>query len=278
VTTVTGTRTAASRLAAVAARPARTARRGWVGGLVGTGLVIAVWAVLATTVVSERQGVPTPWAVLRALGSDGWSFYRPHLEQTGGEAVRGYLGGNLAALGVAVLILLVPPIERVVMQLAVASYCLPILAIGPIFTVALSGTAPMAALAGLAVFFTTLVGALLGLRSADATSLDLVRAYGGGRWQQLRRVRVTAALPSTFAALQMAAPAALLGAIIGEYLGSVDRGLGVAMVVSEQALDVPRTWGIAFVSGATAGVAFAVIGLVARLVTPWARAGEGTGS
>jgi len=254
------------------ARTPGAQRPAWVGGLVGIASVLVVWTVLASTVVSERQGVPTPWAVLVQLGSDGWTFFSPHLQQTGWEAVRGYVGGNLAALAVAILILLVPQIERVAMQLAVASYCLPILAIGPIFTVALTGSAPQAALAGLAVFFTTVVGALLGLRSADATSLDLVRAYGGGRWQQLRRVRFTAALPATFAALQMAAPAALLGAIIGEYLGGVDRGLGVAMVVAEQALEVDRTWGIALVAGAVAGIAYALIGLVARLVTPWARA------
>jgi ABC-type nitrate/sulfonate/bicarbonate transport system permease component len=261
-----------------ATRNRLAARPPWLGGLIGVVVVLVAWTVLSITVLNAGAGVPTPWAVLKQLHRDGWSFYRPHLEQTGSEAIKGYIGGNVAALAVAIAILLVPPIERVVMQLAVASYCLPIIAIGPILTVALNGSQPMAALAGLAVFFTTLVGALLGLRSADPTSLDLVAAYGGGRWQQMRRVRITAALPSTFAALQMAAPAALLGAIIGEYLGSVDRGLGVAMVISEQSLNSTRTWGIAIVSGAVAGIAYLLIGIVARLVTPWARATKGASS
>jgi ABC-type nitrate/sulfonate/bicarbonate transport system permease component len=253
----------------VAATRRRGQRSPWIGGTFGLAVVVGAWS-LCGVLIGRKDGIPTPWAVLTQLHRDGWTFYRPHLEGTGTEAIKGYLLGNGAALVVALLILLVPQIERVVMQLAVASYCLPILAIGPILTVALNGSQPIDALAGLAVFFTTLVGTLLGLRSADATSLDLVTAYGGGRWQQLIRIRLTAALPATFTALKMAAPAALLGAIIGEYLGSVDRGLGIAMVVSEQALNVPRTWGIALVSGAVAGVAYAAISLVGRLVTPWA--------
>jgi ABC-type nitrate/sulfonate/bicarbonate transport system permease component len=256
----------------------RLRRRGepkpWVSGMVGVVLLLAVWTLIGAT-IGHRDAIPTPWAVLKELHTDGWSFYRPNLEGTGSEAIRGYVGGTVAALLVALLILLFPPIERVAMQLAVASYCLPILAIGPILTVALNGSQPMAALAGLAVFFTTLVGTLLGLRSADQTSLDLVTAYGGGRYQQLIRVRLTAALPATFAALKLAAPAALLGAIIGEYLGSVTRGLGIAMVVSEQSLDIARTWGIALVSGGVAGIAYALIGLIGRVATPWASSTNG---
>jgi ABC-type nitrate/sulfonate/bicarbonate transport system permease component len=86
---------------------------------------------------------------------------------------------------------------------------------------------------------------------------------------QLRKVRLLAALPSTFTALQIAAPAAVLGAIVGEYLGG-EKGLGIFMINSQQAFDVPRTWGIALISTAVAGFGFALTALVARVVTPWA--------
>jgi ABC-type nitrate/sulfonate/bicarbonate transport system permease component len=241
------------------------------GGVLGTVGLITAWAVLSTTVFTTAHGVPTPWAVVRQVYRDGWTFYGPHVRQTGGEALVGYLVGNGLALGCAVLVLLVPATERVVTQLAVASYCLPIVAVGPILSLVFTGSRPMDAMAGLSVFFTTLIGGLLGLRSADQASLDVVRAYGGGRWQQLVRVRAIAALPSTVAALKIAAPAALLGAIIGEYLGRVDAGLGVAMTISEQQLEVARTWGIALVSGAVAGLAYALIGLAGRLALPWSR-------
>ncbi|MFI8069818.1 MULTISPECIES: ABC transporter permease [unclassified Streptomyces] len=249
-----------------------SARRStWTGGAVGIAALIGAWSLLSTTVFGPGDGVPTPWAVVASVFDDGWTFYSPHVEQTVGEALTGYLVGNALALGLAVLVLLVPVLERVITQIAVASYCLPIVAIGPILSLVLDGDKPMSAMAGLSVFFTTLIGALLGLRSADPASLDLVRAYGGGRWQQMLRVRLIAALPSTLAALKIAGPAALLGAIIGEYLGRVDSGLGIAMTIAQQQLDVPRTWGIALVSGAVAGIAYGTVGLIARYALPWSR-------
>jgi ABC-type nitrate/sulfonate/bicarbonate transport system permease component len=246
-------------------------RAAWLGGAIGVLVLLAVWTLLATTVLGTGDGLPTPWAVLKQVAGDGWEFYQPLIQQTGGEALSGYLVGNGLALGCAVLVLLVPPLERVITQLAVASYCIPLVAIGPILSIVFSGDTPMVTMAALSVFFTTLVGALLGLRSADRAALDLVRAYGGGRWQQLRRIRLIAALPSTLAALKIAAPAALLGAIIGEYLGRVDTGLGVAMTVSEQQLEVARTWGIALVAGAVAGLGYGLTALIARVLLPWAR-------
>jgi ABC-type nitrate/sulfonate/bicarbonate transport system permease component len=140
-----------------------------------------------------------------------------------------------------------------------------------------NGDTPVVAMSALSVFFTTLVGALLGLRSADAAALDLVRAYGGGHWQQLRRVRLVAALPTTLAALRVAAPAALLGAIIGEYLGRVTEGLGIAMIISETQLNVARTWAIALVGGAVAGTAYGLTALVERYALPWAHAAAARG-
>jgi ABC-type nitrate/sulfonate/bicarbonate transport system permease component len=261
-------------------RGPRLAGSSWAGGVAGVAVLLAVWSVLSTTVVGTGDGVPTPWAVVAGIFDDGWAFYGPNISQTAGEALTGYLLGNVLALALAVLVLVVPVLERVVTQIAVASYCLPIVAVGPILSLVLNGDQPMAAMAGLSVFFTTLVGAMLGLRSADPASLDLVRAYGGGRWQQLIRVRLIAALPSTLAALKIAAPAALLGAVIGEYLGRVDNGLGVSMTIAQQQLDVARTWGIALMSGAVAGVGYGVVGLVARFAAPWARSTtvEGGGS
>ena len=177
--------------------------------------------------------------------------------------------GNLLAIGLAMLILIGQVFEGPLLQLGVVSYCLPIVAIGPILVLAFRGDTPRVVLAALAVFYTTLIGMLIGLRSSDVTSLDVVRAYGGGPGKQLTKVRLRASLPSLFAALRIAAPAAVLGAIIGEYLGA-DKGLGVAMINSEQALEVARTWGIALVAAAVAGLGYALTALAGRLLTPWA--------
>jgi len=232
--------------------------------------ILLLWELLAITITAHA--IPTPPATIRRLFEDGWAFYGPNIQITGWEALRGFFWGNLMAIALAVVVILAPPLERLVTQIGVVSYCLPVVAVGPILTVTLNGDAPMVAMAALLVFFTTLIGVLAGLRTADRTSLELVLAYGGGRWMQLLKVRLIAALPSSFAALKIAAPSAVLGAIIGEYLGQVNNGLGLAMVVAQQQLQTERTWGVALVAGALAATGYGVVALVARFAIPWARA------
>ena len=239
----------------------------WASGLIGAVGVLAFW-VFAAEVWGVRKGVPAPWKVVTHLMED-WHYYPTHLKATLGRAVQGYFWGNVIAIALALVFVLVPFLEKALMQIAVATYCLPIIAIGPILQVVLHGDAPKVALAALSVFFTTLIGMLVGLRSAEKTSLELIRAYGGGTFMQLRKVRLRSALPHLFGGLRIAAPAAVLGAIIGEYLGG-EKGLGIFMINSQQAFDVPRTWGVALVSTAVAGAGFALTSVIARLVTPWA--------
>jgi ABC-type nitrate/sulfonate/bicarbonate transport system permease component len=245
------------------------------GGALGVVVLLVVWWLLAVTVLSKGSAVPTPWAVVRQVLHDGWTFYGPNVRATAGEAAKGFLWGNVAAIGLAVVVLLVPPVEALALQLGLMSYCMPIIAVGPILVVVFNGRTPMVALSALSVFFTTLIGSLVGLRAADPVTLDVVKAYGGGRWQQLRRVQVISAVPGVLAALKIAAPAALLGAIIGEFLGNVDSGIGVSMTIAEQQLDVARTWGIALVAAVVAGVAYGAIALIARLLTPWVNGRSG---
>ncbi len=234
----------------------------------GPVILIAVWWILALTVFAGKHTVPTPIGVVTKFWSDR-SLYGDNMPVTLTEAGFGYLWGNLLALFLAGVVALVPMLEKTVLRLAIISYCLPVIAIGPVLNIVMNGNSPKITLAALSVFFTTLVGALLGLRSADRVSLDAVRAYGGGRWAMLTKVRLRSAMPATFAGLKIAAPAALLGAIIGEYLGG-DSGLGIAMINSEQALEVNRTWGIALLVTLLALAGYILTELIAKWLTPWA--------
>jgi ABC-type nitrate/sulfonate/bicarbonate transport system permease component len=244
----------------------------WLGGTIGVVLLIGLWEILALTVFHKAgSGVPTPTSVVSKFWSD-WSsgLYGRNIGQTLKEAATGYLIANGVALVLAIAFVQVPLIERALLRIAIASYCLPLVAIGPILTFVLHGDAPKAALAGLLVFFPSLVGMVVGLRSADAAALDVITACGGGSWTQLSKVRLRAALPSTFAALQIAAPSAILGAIVGEYLGNQDNGLGIMMINSQATLEIARTWGVALLCTIIAGIGYAVTGLIGRAVVPWA--------
>ena len=258
--------------ASVASRPTRTreAPPAWRGGLIGVVGLLVTWEVVGLVFFAGKNGlVPPPTRIVSHMIDDGFTFYWHNARDTLYEAFVGYLWGNVLAIGLALTFLVAPFVERPLTRLGVASYCLPILAIAPILSVTFHGQAPNIILAALAVFFTTLVGMLVGLRSADQTSLDMVHAYGGGALKKVTKVRLRAALPSLFAALQIAAPAAILGAIIGDYFGA-ERGLGVAMVASQTALEIPRTWGLSIVAAALAGIAYGVTAYIGRLVTPWA--------
>ena len=259
----------------------------WGIGVLGTVVLVALWWITAATVFSgvgagQADAVPTPPDVVRQWAADGWSFYSRKFGITLEEAARGFLWGNALALVLASVVLVLPRTEGLITQLATITYCIPIVAIGPLVLIIAgapesgdpSGTAVF--LAALSCFFTTVVGSLLGLRAADRAALDVVAVYGGSRLTQLRKVRLIAALPGILNALQIAVPAAFLGAVLGEYFGKVDLGIGPAMINAQQSLNAPRVWGIALASGAVAIVGFAFFGLLGRLVTPWSRGRSST--
>jgi sulfonate transport system permease protein len=237
-------------------------------GLLGTLAVLALWQLLSATLLRAGGTVPGPVQIVRQLVTDGGGLYLVNARVTVAAAAQGYLWGNLVAIGLAVVALVVPALARPITHVGVFSYCLPIVAIGPLFAIVFPSDLSRVVLAGLSVFFTTLVATTAGLRAADQASIDLVTAHGGGRWTAVRKVRAMAALPALFAGLQIAAPAAMLGAIIGEYIGA-DSGLGVLMISSQQSMQIDRTWAVALAGAALAGVAFLVVGLASRLLLPW---------
>lgn len=246
----------------------------WVGGFLGVVAIVVLWWIASRTLFTASGAIPHPGLVLAKLGSGPtWTDTLGNLTGTLAAAGLGYAIGNVVALLLAALVLLVPWLEQVATQMAIVTYCLPLVAIGPILVIVAGRDAPQGAsvvLAALSVFFTTVVGALLGLRAAPRASLDLIAAYGGGRFTQLRLVQLIAALPNLFAALKIAAPAAFLGAVLAEYLGSGgDRSLGRALIAAQSNSDAPQLWFLALVSGAVAGLAYALIGLAGRFVTPW---------
>lgn len=255
----------------------------WLGGLAGTAVIAAVWWLASAVLFQSSSSIPSPVEVLaKFLSVAEWRNSIANGTGTLTSAALGYLWGNLAALALAVAVLLLPALEQVVTQIAIVTYCVPLVALGPILVIVAGRDMPQGAsivLAALSVFFTSVVGALLGLRAAPRPSLDLVRAYGGTRWTELRKVQLVAALPNLFAALKIAAPAAFLGAVLAEYLGSGgDASIGRALIAAQSNSDGPRLWYLALVCGAIAGLGYFLVGLVAKLVTPWSAGEPGGGS
>ncbi len=260
----------------------RTRIPGWLAGVLGAVALVLAWWVFSLTAFAPREGttftpVPSPFAVFDWLFLQGnivgaWNVFAPTLAAAG----IGYLWGNGIALLLATVVLLFPRTETVITQIAVVSYCLPIVAIGGISVVVVGGakapgdpSATAIFLAAIVCVFTTVVGAIMGFSAADRSALDVVRVYGGGRWTQLRKVRLIAALPAILNALQIAVPTAFLGAVLGEYLGAITAGVGPTLVRLQGQLDSAGVWSVFLLCAVFALVAYALVGLLIRLVTPW---------
>lgn len=263
----------ATQSAAASPGPARRVRealgRPWLGGAVGIALLLIVWSV--ATAFLSNSSFPSPAAVAASMVRDGWEFYWTNLSTSLARAGQGYLWGNLIALAAAAVVLVLPRLEEIVTQLGVITNCLPIIAVGPIIMAIFGGKASAIFLAALLVFFTTLVGSLLGMKAATPASLDLVRAYGGGRWTQIRKVRLMAAIPAIVTALQVAIPGALLGAIVGEYLGGIDQGIGVALNAAQRQVMPDRVWALSIVAGLVSLAGYGLVAAIGRAVAPWAK-------
>lgn len=253
---------------------------GWAIAPVGILVIVAVWWLISALLFGPRGSVPAPPVVLVQLLTDlGDPVYWNAIVQTSGAALLGYVWGNVVALALAFLVLLIPRSEGISTQLAVIASCIPLTAIGPIVALMSPASSRVTSifLAALSVVFTTVVGSLLGLRAASPTQLDVVRAYGGSRYTQLVKVRLIAALPSLLAALKIGAPAAFLGAVLGEYfLIGVDSGIGILLLSAQARNASVALWSIALLSGAIAGLAYFLIGLAGRLLTPWSSTGTTT--
>lgn len=250
------------------AASARGFARGYAGariaapGMAGAVVALALWQVAAWSLAGSYM-LAGPGEVAAWIWANGGLLWRA-LQVTLANAALGFVLGNLAALVLALMVALVPRAGPVIAAVALVVFCLPLVATGPILRVLYGpGAGPQITLAALAVYYTTFIPLLVGLRAAPASWFDLMRIYGRGAWTAFVQVRLMAALPYLLAGLQIAAPAAFLGAMVGEFTGA-ERGMGVLALRAMRGLDVEATWAIATVAAAVSMLAYALIGAAAR--------------
>lgn len=181
------------------------------------------------------------------------------------RAAWGYLLGAALAIGLAVIALLIPRLERGTYTGAVVIHAIPAIALGPVIN-ALGFTAYTPILFALMfVFFTILVSAGAGFRSGSRSTGDVFSAFGASKLRRFRLLQIPTALPNLIDGLRVAAPAALSGAVLGEWFGS-ERGLGVLLLNSMRNFQVAQLWAIAVVLIILAGGVYIALGLVERVV------------
>ena len=150
---------------------------------------------------------------------------------TGQKAALGFLLGASSGFLLGIAVAHSRLLERGFLPYLVASQTVPILAIAPMVVVWLgAGLLSVAIIAAYLTFFPVTVNTLRGLRSADPRALELMRSYAASPWDVLWKLRVPASMPYVFTALRVAAPASVVGAIIGELPSSIQGGLAGAIL------------------------------------------------
>ena len=158
------------------------------------------------------------------------------------DAAVGLVAGTIAALVCAVVFNLQRTVEQTFMPMAMVLRSVPLVAMTPLIALVFGrGLMGVTVIAGIVTFFPTLVNVTLALRATPQASIDLFQAYGAGPLKTLRKVQLPSALPAIFASLRIAAPLALIGALLAEWLAT-GRGLGYLMLQSETLSNYNLLW------------------------------------
>lgn len=212
--------------------------------------------------------VPAPTQIARA-GYEVRSSLPGHLLTTLWEAVAGLVLAAFAGVALAAAMASVPLVRRVLYPLLVVSQNVPLVVIAPLIVLWFGfGVGPKVLVVMLVGFFPIAINTVEGLLGADAGMTELVRSMGGNRWAELRLVRFPSALPAFFSGLKISATYAVLGAVIGEWVGA-SSGLGLFITRAQTSFRTDRVFVAVVVIAAISIALFVLAEVLARLVVPW---------
>ena len=229
-------------------------------------VLLALWEVAGRLDLVASGALPALSEILARFWVDRADYPR-HVLATLQASGTGFVIGNAVAVLAGVLFVLVPVTARMARGLNIAIFALPPIAIAPILALTLEGMTPRIVLAALGVYFVTMQATVTGLSQYDSRAADLVRAYGGGGRAVMRFVQVRGAIPAILSGFRVAAPNAVLGAILAEFGGGGRWGLGAYLLGSLGRAEPARLWGIGLTATLIAGLSYALFAaLSARML------------
>jgi NitT/TauT family transport system permease protein len=210
-----------------ARRAARTDRlRILAGQLVLLALILGGWT-WASGRVLDRLFLSDPVSVTKAFWAillKGTLWY--HLRFTLIETLLGYLIGAGLGLAGALAVSMIPAGEPVLRPFVILAYATPKIALAPLMIIWFGiGILPKVILAATFVFFVVFLSTLAGIATVPPQLISVVRVMGAAPSAVFRKVVLPSALPFILTALRLTIPAALIGAVIGEFISS-NRGVG----------------------------------------------------
>lgn len=242
--------------------------------LLGLIVIVAVWQGYTRLTGISRIVLPSPSDILAASINN----YGLLLKETWPTLAATVFGFGIA-LGIGIPLAVCVANSRVLnlalYPILVATQSVPKVAIAPIVLVWFGfGMESKLAIAFLVAFFPIVVDTATGLRATPTGLLELARSLRASPWQVFLKVQIPAALPFIFAGAKVAITLAVIGAVIGEFVGSVN-GLGNLLLTANSQLESPLAWAALIWLSALGILLFAAVSLAERLAMPWAETGHG---
>jgi len=229
---------------------------------------LLVWEVATRALRIPRFIMPAPSAIL----GEGWEWrYRfiGHTWVTLYETLGGFALSMVVGVPLAVLIVYSPALRAAIYPLVILAQSVPKIAIAPVLLLVLGyGEVPKMVVAFLVAFFPVVVDTATGLAATPPELLDLSRSYRASAFKTFVKVRLPMALPFIFAGAKVAITLSVIGAVVGEFVGS-DKGLGYVILSSTSYWKTEVAFSAMILLSLMAIVLFAAVSLVERVVCPW---------
>jgi NitT/TauT family transport system permease protein len=227
--------------------------------------LMLVWQALVAGFGIPEYLLPSPSVIIVTVESSLFV----EIGYTAGEALCGFLIASVLAFVAAVLFVRFRTVEQGLFPLAITLKTTPIVAIAPLLVLWLgTGWWSKVAAAVLISFFPVLVNTVKGLKAPEADFHDLFRTMRAEPVQVFRKLRVPYCLPYFFSALKISSSLAIVGAIVGEFVGA-EHGLGYLIIISSAHLETATVFQ-AIGAAALIGIAiFYLLEFVERRVVFW---------
>lgn len=234
----------------------------------GTALALAVWQAVCVLASLPTAVLPTPWQVLQAalqfwpaLLQDGWVTFKATLY--------GFVLALLLGIPLAVTVSTFRWINLMFYPLLVALQSVPKVALAPLLLVWLgTGMESKLAIAWLVAFFPIVVDTAAGLQSTPKELLELARSLRASPWQLFAKVRFPAALPFVVTGAKVAVTLAVIGAVIGEFVGSSE-GLGFLLLSATSQINTPLAFAALFALSVLGMATYFMVVLAERAIANW---------
>ena len=236
--------------------------------VLGAASIILAWQFLLPLAGVPPYIAPTPTRIASAFANQ-WPLLLDNLWPTMAESLAGFLFGNLAAVIFAVAFVYSRTLNSAYFPVVLFFNTIPILALSPIIILIFGlGMLPKIVIASVICFFPTLVNMVRGLNSAAASEHELFRVLSATPWETFWRLRLPRSMPMLFSSLRIASATAVIGAIVGEWIGS-DKGLGALIIQATFNYQTERLYAAIVLSSSMAIVLFLMVVSVERRVAAW---------